>query len=290
MYMIIAVIGPTGVGKTKMSIKLAKKYNAEIISCDSMQIYKKMDIGTAKVTEEEKEGIKHHMIDIKDVREDYSVYDYQKDARSVLDKLLKEDKNAIIVGGTGLYLKALLYNYEFKENSNEKKDFSIYTNEELYNMVKKIDSNTKIHVNNRQRLESFLNNHSEPSKIVSNKMIYNAKIIGLTRPREELYDDINKRVDEMIKDGLINEAKYFYDNNINSKAIKTAICYKELYLYFDNKISLNEAIDLIKLRSRRYAKRQYTWFNNQMSVKWFDVDANNFNKTIKEVITYLDNN
>lgn len=288
--MIIAVIGPTGVGKTKMSIKLAKKYNAEIISCDSMQIYKKMDIGTAKVTEEEKEGIKHHMIDIKDVREDYSVYDYQKDARSVLDKLLKEDKNAIIVGGTGLYLKALLYNYEFKENSNEKKDFSIYTNEELYNMVKKIDSNTKIHVNNRQRLESFLNNHSEPSKIVSNKMIYNAKIIGLTRPREELYDDINKRVDEMIKDGLINEAKYFYDNNINSKAIKTAICYKELYLYFDNKISLNEAIDLIKLRSRRYAKRQYTWFNNQMSVKWFDVDANNFNKTIKEVITYLDNN
>ena len=137
IYMIIAVIGPTGVGKTKMSIKLAKKYNAEIISCDSMQIYKKMDIGTAKVTEEEKEGIKHHMIDIKDVREDYSVYDYQKDARSVLDKLLKEDKNAIIVGGTGLYLKALLYNYEFKENSNEKKDFYIYTNEELYNMVKK---------------------------------------------------------------------------------------------------------------------------------------------------------
>ena len=288
--MVVAVIGPTGVGKTKMSIKLAKKYNAEIISCDSMQIYKKMDIGTAKVTEEEKEGIKHHMIDIRNVREDYSVYDYQKDARSVLDRLLKEDKNAIIVGGTGLYLKALLYNYEFKENSNEKKDYSSYTNEELYNMVKKIDNDTKIHINNRQRLESFLNNHSEPSKIVSNKMIYNAKIIGLTRPREELYNSINKRVDEMIKDGLIDEAKYFYDNNINSKAIKTAICYKELYLYFDNKISLNEAIDLIKLRSRRYAKRQYTWFNNQMSVKWFDVDANNFNKTIKEVITYLDNN
>ena len=288
--MVVAVIGPTGVGKTKMSIKLAKKYNAEIISCDSMQIYKKMDIGTAKVTEEEKEGIKHHMIDIKDVREDYSVYDYQKDARNALDKLLKENKNAIIVGGTGLYLKALLYNYEFKENSNEKKDYSSYTNEELYNMVKKIDNDTKIHINNRQRLESYLNNHNEPSKIVSDKMLYNAKIIGLTRPREELYNVINKRVDEMIKGGLIDEAKYFYDNNINSKAIKTAICYKELYEYFDNKISLNEAINLIKLRSRRYAKRQYTWFNNQMDVKWFNINVNNFDKTVEDVITYLDNN
>lgn len=288
--MVVAVIGPTGVGKTKMSIKLAKKYNAEIISCDSMQIYKKMDIGTAKVTEEEKEGIKHHMIDIRNVREDYSVYDYQKDARNALDKLLKENKNAIIVGGTGLYLKALLYNYEFKENSNEKKDYSSYTNEELYNMVKKIDNNTKIHINNRQRLESYLNNHNEPSKIVSDKMLYNAKIIGLTRPRKELYNVINKRVDEMIKGGLIDEAKYFYDNNINSKAIKTAICYKELYLYFDNKISLNEAIDLIKLRSRRYAKRQYTWFNNQMDVKWFNINVNNFDKTVEDVITYLDNN
>ena len=288
--MVVAVIGPTGVGKTKMSIKLAKKYNAEIISCDSMQIYKKMDIGTAKVTEEEKEGIKHHMIDIKDVREDYSVYDYQKDARNTLDKLLKENKNAIIVGGTGLYLKALLYNYEFKENSKENKDFSSYTNEELYNMVKKIDNDTKIHINNRQRLESYLNNHNEPSKIVSDKMLYNAKIIGLTRPREELYNVINKRVDEMIKGGLIDEAKYFYDNNINSKAIKTAICYKELYEYFDNKISLNEAINLIKLRSRRYAKRQYTWFNNQMDVKWFNINVNNFDKTVEDVITYLDNN
>ena len=129
--MIIAVVGPTAVGKTKMSIELAKKYNAEIISCDSMQIYKKMDIVTAKVTEEEKDGIKHHMIDIKNVDEDYSVYDYQKDARNVLDKLLKENKNVVIVGGTGLYLKALLYNYEFKEN-NKKKDFSNYSNDELY--------------------------------------------------------------------------------------------------------------------------------------------------------------
>lgn len=287
--MIVVVVGPTGVGKTKLSIELAKRYDAEIISCDSMQIYKKMDIGTAKVTKEEMNGVKHHMISIKDVEDDYSVYDYQKDARKILDNLLSNNKNVVIVGGTGLYLKALLYNYEFKENDN-KKDFSSYTNEELYYMVKKIDNNTKIHVNNRQRLESFLNNHDKDDKIVSNKMLYDVKIIGLTRPRDELYDTINKRVDEMIENGLIKEARVFYDNKIKSKAINTAIAYKELYMHFDGKITLQEAVDLIKKRSRNYAKRQYTWFNNQMNVKWFNVNVNNFTKTINEVINYIENN
>lgn len=289
MCMIVVVVGPTGVGKTKLSIELAKRYDAEIISCDSMQIYKKMDIGTAKVTKEEMNGVKHHMISIKDVEDDYSVYDYQKDARKILDNLLSNNKNVVIVGGTGLYLKALLYNYEFKENDN-KKDFSSYTNEELYYMVKKIDNNTKIHVNNRQRLESFLNNHDKDDKAVSNKMLYDAKIIGLTRPRDELYDTINKRVDEMIENGLIKEARVFYDNKIKSKAINTAIAYKELYMYFDGKITLQEAVGLIKKRSRNYAKRQYTWFNNQMNVKWFNVYVNNFTKTINEVINYIENN
>ncbi len=288
--MIIAIVGPTGVGKTNLSIELAKRYNAEIISCDSMQIYKKMNIGTAKITKNEMQNIKHHLIDIKDVSEDYSVFDYQKDARLILNKLLKENKNVVIVGGTGLYLKALLYNYDFKLNNNERKDFSSYTNEELYNMVLKIDKNTKIHINNRQRLESYLNNHNYPQnkKEVESKMIYNAKIIGLTRPREELYDTINKRVDYMIKNGLEEEARYFYDNNIHSKAIKTAIAYKELYMYFDKKISRNDAIELIKQRSRHYAKRQYTWFNNQMNVKWFNIDINNFDNTIREVEDYIE--
>lgn len=285
--MIIAIVGPTGVGKTKMSISLAKKYNAEIISVDSMQIYKKMDIGTAKVTKEEMDGVVHHMIDIKNPEEDYSVFDYQKDARRVLDKLISEGKNVIIVGGTGLYLKALLYNYEFKENNN-RKDFSGYTNEELYDMVKNIDKVSKIHVNNRQRLESFLNNHENNDKIVSDKCIYDAKIIGLTTNRDSLYEAINDRVDKMVSDGLIDEARYFYDNNINSKAIKTAIGYKELYLYFDNKISLDDAIELIKKKSRNYAKRQYTWFNNQMNVKWFNIDKNDFDNTIKSVVSYIE--
>lgn len=285
--MIIAIVGPTGVGKTKMSISLAKKYNAEIISVDSMQIYKKMNIGTSKVTKEEMDGVVHHMIDIKNPEEDYSVFDYQKDARGVLDKLISEGKNVIIVGGTGLYLKALLYNYEFKENNN-RKDFSGYTNEELYVMVKNIDKVSKIHVNNRQRLESFLNNHENNDKIVSDKCIYDAKIIGLTTNRDSLYEAINDRVDKMVSDGLIDEARYFYDNNINSKAIKTAIGYKELYLYFDNKISLDDAIELIKKKSRNYAKRQYTWFNNQMNVKWFNIDKNDFDNTIKSVVSYIE--
>lgn len=289
--MIVAIVGPTGVGKTNMSIELAKHYDAEIISCDSMQIYKKMDIGTAKITDEEKQGIKHHLIDIKDVLDDYSVFDYQRDARKVLDCLLNKNKNVIIVGGTGLYLKALLYNYDFKLNINDKKDYSSYTNKELYDMVLKIDKNTKIHINNRQRLESYLNNHSyhEKNKKVESKMIYDAKIIGLTRPKDELYNAINKRVDYMMENGLEKEARYFYDNNIRSKAIKTAIAYKELYYYFDGKMSLDEAVDLIKKKSRNYAKRQYTWFNNQMDVKWFNTYVNDFSKTIKEVEDYIDN-
>lgn len=285
--MIIAVVGPTGVGKTKMSIALAKKYNAEIISCDSMQIYKKMDIGTAKVTKEEMDGITHHMLDICDVEDDYSVFDYQKDVRRIIEKLQSENKNIIIVGGTGLYLKAVLYDYEFKER-NERKDFREFTNEELYEMVKKIDSETNIHINNRQRLESFLNNHDEKIIKTPDKMLYDAKIIGLTRPREELYDAINKRVDKMFLDGLLDEAKYFYNLNINTKALNTAIAYKELFMYFNGECSLEESKDLIKQRSRNYAKRQYTWFKNQMNVKWFNINVLDFDKTIEEVIDYIE--
>lgn len=284
--MIIAIVGPTGVGKTKLSIELAKKYNAEIISCDSMQIYKKMDIATAKVTNDEMRGVIHHMIDIKEVNYDYSVYHYQKDARDILNNLIKNNKNVVIVGGTGLYLKALLYDYNFN-CSDKKEDYNKYSNDELYDMVLKIDKGTKIHINNRQRLESFLNNHFEGEKKNEPKKLYNAILIGLTRPRKELYDAIDKRVDLMFKNGLINEARYFYDNKIYSKAIKTAIGYKELYEYFDSNISLEDAINLIKKRSRNYAKRQYTWFNNQMNVKWFNIDVNNFNKTVNEVDEYI---
>ena len=281
--MIICVVGPTGVGKTKMSVELAKKYNAIIINADSMQVYKGLDIGTAKVTEEEKCGIPHFLFDIVDVNDMYTVYDYQKDLRKLLSEY--KDRNIVIVGGTGLYLKAGLYNYEFdtEENNNT---YEEYTNEELYKMVKEKYPDADIHINNRKRLIRKLNKIGEDK--VSDKLLYDAKFIGLTTDRDTLYDRINKRVDKMVNDGLLDEVKSFYDKKIYSKSIMTGIGYKELYDYFDNKISLEEAIDLIKQRSRKYAKRQYTWFNNQMDVKWFDVDFNDFNNTVNDVINYLE--
>ena len=281
--MIICIVGPTGVGKTKLSVALAKKYHGIIVNCDSMQVFKKLDIGTAKVTEKEKEGISHYLFDIKEPTEEYTVYDYQKDLRSILEKY--KDKNIIIVGGTGLYLKAGLYDYRFTKE-NKKTDFSNLSNEEIYKLVLKKDPNTKIHKNNRIRLERFLN--KEEQEIVEPKKLYNHLIIGLTTKREKLYERINNRVDEMINNGLIEEVKRLYDENIRTKPLTGGIGYKELYDYFDGKTSLDEAIYRIKQNSRHYAKRQYTFFNNQLDVKWFEVDFNSFNHTIKEVEEYIE--
>ena len=281
--MIIAVVGPTGVGKTKMSIELAKKYNAIVVNCDAMQVYKKLDIGTAKVKEEEKENIPHLLFDIKNVDEEYTVYDYQKDLRRIIEE--NKDKNIIIVGGTGLYLKAALYDYRFQEETT-KEDFSNLSNEELYKLVKQKDPNSEIHINNRVRLERFLNKKEKEN--VPPIKLYDHIIIGLTTDRDELYERINKRVDTMVEDGLIEEAKYFYDNNIKTKPLMGGIGYKELYEYFDNKTSLEEALDKIKQNSRHYAKRQYTFFNNQLNVNWFDVDFNDFENTINKVINFIE--
>ena len=284
--MILVVVGPTGVGKTKLSVEIAKKYNAIVVNGDSMQVYKGLDIGTAKVTEEEKCGIDHFLFDVVSVEDMYTVFDYQRDLRKVLE--LYKDRNIVIVGGTGLYIKAGLYNYEFSEEDNNTNTYDEYSNEELLEMVKKLDSETLIHVNNRKRLIRRLNKKIEGND--KNTLLYDAKFIGLTTDRDTLYERINKRVDVMVDNGLLNEVKSFYDQNIRSKAIMTGIGYKELYEYFDGNISLDEALDLIKQRSRKYAKRQYTWFNNQMDVKWFDVDFNDFNNTINDVINYIDEN
>ena len=271
MNKVIVITGPTAVGKTSLSIELAKKYDGEIINADSTQVYKTLDIATAKITEKEKEGIPHYLNDIKNIDENYTVYDYQKDARKCIDDILKRGKTPILVGGTGLYIKAALYDYKFNLETT-KGDYSKYTKEELYNMLLKLDPDTTIHINNRKRVERRLdyikNNHTtETNK--TDKLLYDAIFIGLTIDRDILYDRINKRVDIMIKNGLVEEAKRIYDSNIRTKAVLTPIGYKELFLFFDSAISLNEAIELIKQRSRRYAKRQYTWFNNQMNITWF---------------------
>ncbi|HIS87754.1 MAG TPA: tRNA (adenosine(37)-N6)-dimethylallyltransferase MiaA [Candidatus Caccenecus avistercoris] len=282
--MIIAVVGPTGVGKTKLSVELAKHYHGIIINCDAMQVYKGMDIGTAKITEKEKENIPHYLFDIKNVLENYTVYDYQVDARKILEE--NQDKNIIFVGGTGLYLKAALYSYEFSKEEKETNNYDELSNEELYALALKKDPHMDIHVNNRKRLVRFLN--KEEINIPPSKPLYNVIYIGLTCNRDVLYERINKRVDEMFEQGLLEEVKSFYDAGIDSKALKTAIGYKELYSYFDGVITLEEAKELIKKRSRNYAKRQYTWFNNQMDIKWFDVDFKDFNKTVEEVIKYIE--
>lgn len=288
--MIIVIVGPTGVGKTKLSIELAKIYNAVIINGDSMQVYKDMNIGTAKVTEEEKQGIEHFLFDIKDPRENYTIYDYQKDGRELLDKFLKENKNVIIVGGSGLYIKSLLYDYKFQDEENNY-TFDDLTNEELLNEIEK-HYKTDIHVNNRKRLVRELNKIKNGNTIKSDihKPLYNFITIGLTTNRDKLYEIVNNRVDKMIDDGLISEVKELYDNNIHSKAIETGIGYKELYDYFDNKISLDDAIDLIKKNTRHFIKRQYTFFEHQMEVNFIDVDFNNFNNTINEAKKLIDKN
>lgn len=288
--MVIVIVGPTGVGKTRLSIELAKKINGEIINADSTQVYRGMDIGTAKVTNEEMEGINHYLLDIKNIDEDYTVYDYQKDARKCIDEIIKNNKTPILVGGTGLYIKAALYNYEFRDEDNKNYIDENLSNDELYNMLLKIDSNTKIHKNNRKRVIRALNSYYKNGEInntKSDELLYDALFIGLTTDRETLYNRINKRVDVMVSNGLIDEALKIYKSGIRSKAVLTPICYKELFPYFENQKNLDECLDEIRLKSRHYAKRQYTWNKHQFDVKWFDVNFLDFNKTIDEVFDYI---
>ena len=280
--MILAIVGPTGVGKTKLSIELAKKYNAIIINCDAMQVYKGLDIGTAKIREDEKEGIKHLLFDIKEPNEKYTVFDYQKDVRDLLDKY--KDNNIIFVGGTGLYLRAALFDYRFNEDKDIV-DYSDYTNQQLLDLCLKKDPNCNIHINNRVRLERFLNRDN--NDIVKPNLLYDVTFIGLTTDRDILYNNINKRVDIMLENGLLDEVKDLYSKYPNSEALRRGIGYKELLDYLDNKCSLDDAIYKIKQNSRHYAKRQYTFFNNQFNIKWFNVDFNNFNNTINEVLEYI---
>ena len=290
MKKIIVITGPTGVGKTRLSVKLAKKLKGEIINADSMQVYKGLDIGTAKIREVEKENVPHHLFDICNVYDNYTIYNYQQDAREIIEKIEKKNKTPILVGGSGLYIKAALYDYKLVDEKFHS-EFSELSNEELLNEIKK-HYDTDIHINNRKRLVRELNKIKNNSTNISNinEPIYDIVVIGLTTDRKKLYEIIDKRVDIMIKDGLIKEVKELYDDNVNTKAIGTGIGYKELYKYFNDEITLDEAIDLIKKNSRNFAKRQYTFFNNQMNVNWFNVNFDNFDDTINEVYEFIKNN
>jgi len=289
--MVIVITGPTAVGKTELSLFLAEKLNGEIINADSTQIYKGIDIATNK--EKDLRGIVHHLYDEKDFQTDYTVFDYQKDARRIIDDIIKRGKTPIMVGGTGLYINAALYDYKFEDKDHE--EYEGVSNDELYKMLLEVDPDTTIHLNNRVRVISALNYYKANGKPYSQKakdevLLYDALFIGLTADRDILYYKINKRVDKMIEEGLIEEAKKLYDLKIRTKAVMTPIGPKELFDYFDGNCSLEEAVEFIKSKSRKYAKRQYTWFNNQMNLKWFKTDFECFENTENEVLDYINKN
>lgn len=288
MQDIIVIVGPTGIGKTKLSIELAKKFDAEIINGDSVAIYKRLDIGSAKPSSEEREGIPHHLIDIRDVNEDYTVYDYQKDLREKIAEITSRGKRVIIVGGTGLYIKAGLYDYNFIPGTTNN-TYDELTNEEILERIKKYNLEKVPELNNRRRLVRLLNKLENDEEITNNKdkLLYNIKVIGLTTERSILYERINKRVEKMMEEGLldeINSLKKFY---LNSRILNSGIGYKEFYDYLFRDKPLEEVLEEVKKDCRRYAKRQYTFFKHQFDTNWFDVDFKNFSNTIDEVLSFL---
>lgn len=303
MEKVIIVIGPTSVGKTKMGVALAKKLNGEVISGDSMQVYRQMDIGTAKVTIEEMEGVTHHCIDILDPKDQYSVHDFQQTVRKQITEITNRGHVPIIVGGTGLYIKAALYDYTFSEMENNhdeiNKKYKDYTNEQLYAHLKQIDEESAkiLHFNNRRRvlraIEIYEQTGQKKSEMINEQehiCLYDAYFVGLTLPRELLYERINLRVDLMMKNGLQGEMESLIKQGLTreNQSMK-AIGYKEWFDYFEGKCDLNEVSENIKKHSRQYAKRQYTWFKNQFDVHWYDVCLENFSKTIEEVSRDLKN-
>ena len=292
MKKVICVIGPTAVGKTKIGVELAKRLNTKVISGDSVQVYKGLDIGSAKVTDEEKDGVLHHLIDIMEPTENYSVCDFQNHARKLIDKM----DIPLIVGGTGLYIKACLANYEFDAPKRDK-DFEDsvknLSNEELYDKLYKLDPKAceKIHPNNRHRalraLERALNNDLISEKNHKDEMLYDAYIIYLNVERSLLYERINKRVDIMFDEGLVGEVTSLYKKGITPHAIG----YQEFVPYFEGNVSLDDVKEEIKKNTRHLAKRQMTWFNNQMDTHFYEVNLDNINETInriyEDVISFL---
>ncbi len=284
MKPIIVIVGPTGVGKTRLSIELAKRMDAEIINGDSVAIYKKLDIGSAKPSKEERLEAVHHLIDIKDPTEEYSVYDYQKDARNVIRDIDSRGKRIIVAGGTGLYIKALLYNYIFTPGSRQN-TYDDLSNEEILDKIKSYDNTITIHPNNRKRLVRTLNKYENGDILTHQKdeCLYPIYVVGLTALRSMVYDRINKRVENMIDNGLLEEVLSLKGDYKNSRVLGTAIGYKEFIPYFLGDASLEEVIEKIQLDSRHYAKRQYTFFNHQFDTHWYNVNFDDFNQTIDEI-------
>lgn len=284
MNKIIVIVGPTGVGKTKASVELAKRLNAEIINGDAVSVYKELNIASAKPTLEERSGINHYLLDKVDVCDNYTIYDYQKDARVAIEQIKEKGKNIIVVGGTGLYIKSLLYDYKFHEEEINRYDD--LTNDQIISKIKEYGKFDVDYSNRRRivRLLSKLENNIPLSEKAD--IIYPSIIIGLTTDRDTLYKVINNRVDNMLKNGLLDEINNLKDRYKDSRVLNSAIGYKEFNDYFNDN-NIENTVEKIKHNSRKYAKRQFTYFKNQFETKWFDVSYDNFNKTIDEIYEYI---
>lgn len=302
---LLIIAGPTAVGKTNLSIKLAKELNGEIVSTDSMQIYKYMDIGSAKITKEEMEGIPHHMIDVVDPETPFSVAEYKNMALKCIEDIISRNKLPILVGGTGLYINALTCNMNFTEAESDeeyRKELELlaeeHGNEYIHNMLKDIDpiSYKEIHYNNRKRviraLEVYKLTNKPFSSFNSGEEFYNGpydvKYYVLNMNREKLYERINLRVDIMIENGLIDECIKLKDMGYNSlMQSMQGIGYKEVLYYLDNKITYDKAIEMIKQGSRNYAKRQLTWFRRDPRAIFMDKDELSENEIFMRIVQDL---
>ncbi len=301
---LIILTGPTAVGKTDLSIQLAKAVDAEIVSADSMQIYKYMDIGSAKVTEEEMQGVKHYLVDEIEPDMPFSVSEYKRMAEEYIDEISSRGKNVIVTGGTGLYLNSLIYDMDFgKSDANQElreelnkeleENGPTYMYEKLVSLDK--EAAKRIHPNNTKRVIRAIEVAMSGEKMndFSKDLRYNKKyipiIIVLNRDRQALYDRINLRVDIMLKNGLIEEVKGLLEKGYTKDMISMqGIGYKEIIKYFDGEYTLDEAIEIIKRDSRRYAKRQLTWFRRYEDAKWFEIDKFDSAEELKDaVVSYV---
>lgn len=301
---VIVIAGPTASGKTSLSIEIAKKIGGEIVSADSMQIYKEMDIATAKPTEAEMQGIPHHLISIIDSDETFSVASYKEKAMEAIEGIFSRGKNPVVVGGTGLYIDTLINNttfFDFEKGDQREKLCVRLQNEgieKLYDELKSVDPETaeRLHINDTKRILRALEVYYSTGKTISlqaelsheNESQYDWLVIGLTAEnREILYDRINRRVDIMLDDGLVEEAESFFSSEKSTTA-KQAIGYKELKGYFDGSVSLNEATENLKRETRRYAKRQLTWFRRNKNINWINIDNKTSTQILKEALAIID--
>ncbi|PCF42523.1 tRNA (adenosine(37)-N6)-dimethylallyltransferase MiaA [Staphylococcus delphini] len=299
---IIAIVGPTASGKTELGVALAKAIDGEVISGDSMQVYQGMDIGTAKVTPDEMNGIPHHLIDILKPDETYSAYDFQQQAQQLITDITARGKVPIIVGGTGLYIQSVIYDYQFDDETispeteqrvaEQMAELKSYTNEALHDYLGTFDPNSQseIHPNNRKRVERAISYYLSTKKVLSNRKKstqltenYDTLLVGIEMSRDTLYSRINSRVDKMLSHGLLDEVQELIELGYESCQSMQAIGYKEIIPVIKNEMPLDEAITLLKQHSRNYAKRQMTWFTNKLNVHWLDREKMSLTSMLSEL-------